>query len=713
MSALLLTFWAFVGAGSAIAVLFSGRWGRRLFVALAVVQSCLSGALAIWTLLSSSTLTLRLWTLPLLGPLSVKATPLGAVFLLVSSFVFAVTAPPLAEDARELGRLRRGAVLLVLYQGLVGVTTLLLLAADVITFSLAWELMSLAVFALVSFRSAQEGVARAGFVTLAMSEAGTLAGIAGLLTLAGAAHSLRFDAIAAATPSLSSTSAWVVFVLALLGFGVKAGLIPMNAWLPDAHAKSPGTVPSLLTGVTLNLGFFAVLTVVGRLLPPEPGFGMTLLLLGAITAIVGMVYANTNAHLRHLLAHSSIENMGIAFAGAGGGLAFVALGHPVIGAMLLIAGVYQAINHAVYKTLLFIGVRGIESATGTSDMDELGGLLKRLPGFGVLFLAGTLAIAGLPPFNGFVSEWLTLEGLLRVVQVSSPAVRLGFAVAGALLALTAGLAVTCFVMVFGSTFAGMARTPKAAAPKKVSRAKTVPMALLATACLALGVLPTLVVPVLDKATMPIAHAHATAALVPPFFEATASNPHGMAPGLLHDLSQIGAQVGKSILPGRSAILLHPGGSSNPVIFAMSPLYSAVVLCLLLGSVYLVFWWLRRRHTVRRERAWAGGLPTLSPSMTYTATAFAAPVRVLFDAVFRPKVEERTEYHGQHFRAAIYRRETRVHIVDRLTLRPVARGLGGLSRLLARMHHGSVNAYAAYVLLSLLVVLGVALLLRPF
>jgi len=713
VNAVLLTFWGLVGAGTAVAWLLPSRTGRRLFVALAIAQGSLAGTFAIWTLAESSPRTMQLWTLPILGPLTIKATPLGAVILLVSALVFAVTAAPLTEDARDLAGVRSGALLLVLYEGLVAVTALLLLAADVITFSFAWELMSLLVFALVSFRSAEDGVARAGYVTLAMSEAGTLAGIAALLVLAGAAHSLRFDLIAAAAPVLSPATAWIVFLLALLGFGVKAGLIPVNAWLPDAHAAAPGTVPSLLTGVTLNLGFFAVLTVIGRLLPPVAGFGMILLLLGSLTAIVGVVYANTNAHLRHVLAHSSIENMGIAFAGAGGGLCFVALGHPVLGAMLLIAGLYQAVNHAIYKTLLFIGVRGIESACGTSDMDRLGGLLKRLPVFGLLFLAGTLAIAGLPPFNGFVSEWLTLEGLLRVVEVSSPVIRLGFAVAGALLALTAGLAVTCFVMVFGSSFTGISRSRQAAAPLPVSRAKIVPMAVLAVVCLGLGVSPTLVVPVLDKATAPIAHAHGTAALVPAFFRASPANPDGISPALLHDLTQIGAQVGKGILPGRGEILLHAGGSANPVVFAMSPFYSVVALSLLFALVYVVFWRLRRRSPVRVGREWDGGLYALAPSMTYTATAFASPVRVLFNAILRPTVEERTELNQQHFRAAIYRREVRVHIVDRLTLRPVAGALQALARFFARMHHGSVNAYAAYILLTLLIVLAAGLLLKPF
>ena len=713
MSALLLSFATLAGAGMLVALVAPGRAGRYVFVALVLAQAALAAVFSIGVLDGAGSGITHLWTLSILGPLTIAATPLGAVLLLVSALVFAATTAPIVGDARESAGVRAGALLLVAFEALFVTTALLLLAADVVTFSFAWELVSLLVFALVSFRATERGTARAGFVALAMSEAGTMAGIVALFVLAGAAHSPRFAAISAAAPGLSAGASWTVFVLALLGFGVKAGLVPVNAWLPDAYAASPGTVPAVLSGVTLNLGLFAVLTVVGRLLPSVAGFGMTMMLLGSLTGVVGIVYASTNADLRRLLAHSSIENMGIAFAAVGGGLCFVAVGHSVLGSMLLIAGLYQAINHAVYKTLLFIGARGVEASCGTTDMDRLGGLLKRLPLFGMFFLAGTLAIAGLPPFNGFVSEWLTFEGLLRVVAVASPAIRLGFAVSGALLALTAGLAVTCFVMVFGASFTGIGRSRRAASPRPVSRSLMVPMAVLAAACLVLGVLPTLVVPVLDKATVSIAHAHGTPALVPAFFQASAGEPHGIAPGLLHDLSQIGARVGKQLLPGRGEVLLHAGGSANPVVFAMSPLYSVVVLTLLFALVYLVFWRLRRRSAVRAGREWDGGLYALAPSMTYTATAFASPVRVLFDAILRPTVEQHTEFREKHFRVTINRREVRVHVVDRLTLRPIASGMRALARFFARMHHGSVNAYAAYILLTLLAVLAVGLLLKPF
>jgi hydrogenase-4 component B len=715
MNWLLLPLFALVAVGFAAAIGLRGGVRRRLFAAIVLAEGGVAAAFAILALGSTHSHLVPLWDLSILGRLSLQATPLGGLFLLVTAVVFAATTPSFVAGSRRYASGWRTTAFLISYQALLASIVLILLAADVITFLFAWELMSLLVFVLVSHDFTDEKVLHPSYLTLAMSEAGSLAGIVGLLLLAARTGSVNFASMASLTASVPGWAAWLVFALAVLGFGVKAGLVPVNAWLPEAYAVAPPPVPAVLSGATLNLGLFAIMKIVGQLLPQRPAFGMIILLLGAVTAVTGIVYANIDVNLRRLLAHSSIENMGIAFAGVGAGLCFLSLGDPVLGAMLLIAGIYQAINHSVYKTLLFIGADAIAASTGTVDMDRLGGLLKRLPWFGLFFLAGTLAIAGLPPFNGFVSEWLTLEGLLRVVQVASPLIRLGFAVAGALLALTAGLAVTCFVMVFGSSFMGIARSRGAAAARRIGRAATLPMAVLAVVCLGLGVLPTLVVPSLNRAVQPIAHASGVGALVPPFFLASAKDAHGMNPGLLHDLSQIGAQVGKGVLPGRGEVLLHAGGKQNPVVFAMSPLYAAAVLLLLLALTYIVFWLVRKRRRVERKKEWDGGLYSLAPSMTYTATAFASPVRVLFNAILRPTITERTETEsaGKHFRTAIHRREEHVHVVDRLTLKPLAAGLKWMARLLARMHHGSVNAYAAYILLSLLLVLAIGLLVKPF
>jgi hydrogenase-4 component B len=282
---------------------------------------------------------------------------------------------------------------------------------------------------------------------------------------------------------------------------------------------------------------------------------------------------------------------------------------------------------------------------------------------------------------------------------------------GAGLALTAALAVTCFVKVFAMSFLGMRRLDK---EQKVIESKSgalAPMVILAALCLAFGVLPTYVIPALSSALSPLASGGSAAeALVPPFF---ASNPaHNTLPSsFVDEFHDLGAQVGQRVLPGRGLVVLHRGGPENPVVFAMSTSYMLVALAVLLLLTYIIvrLWLTRGRQWARRER-WAGGVRKLFPEMTYTATGFSNPVRVIFDAVFRPTtIADKRETVAEHFRTAIRREKERVHLVDKLVLQPVSSAAMGCARLLAAMHHGRFNAYAAYALMALLIALVIGLL----
>jgi hydrogenase-4 component B len=345
-------------------------------------------------------------------------------------------------------------------------------------------------------------------------------------------------------------------------------------------------------------------------------------------------------------------------------------------------------------------------------MDRLGGLIKWMPLTALGFLAGTLSIAALPPFNGFVSEWLVLQTMLRSAELSSSGAKLVFALCGAGLALTAALAVTCFVKVFSMSFLGMRRLDE---KQRVTEAKSgtlAPMAILAALCLAFGVLPTYVIPVLDSALTPLTGASVAEALVPPFFASTPTHQE-LPPAFVKDFHDLGAQVGQSILPGRGLVVLHRGGTENPVVFAMSTSYTFIALIVFLVLTYAVIrLWLTHGRKLVRRPCWDGGMSRLLPEMTYTATGFSNPVRVIFDAVFRPTtVEDTRETVAEHFRTAIRREKERVHLVDKLAFHPVKSATMGFARGLAAMHHGRFNAYAVYGLLTLLVVLIVYLLFQ--
>jgi hydrogenase-4 component B len=328
-----------------------------------------------------------------------------------------------------------------------------------------------------------------------------------------------------------------------------------------------------------------------------------------------------------------------------------------------------------------------------------------MPWTSAFFLVGVLSISALPPLNGFVSEWLTLQTILRSAVLSSTPIKVAFAISGALLALTAGLAVTCFAKVFAMGFLGMPRSEGAAHATEARVGARAPLALLAASCILLGVLPTYVIPAIDRAVVPITHTGASAALVPPFFNVDLQRQENLPAKFVAEFHDLGAQVGGGVLPGRGLVILHRGEEQNPVVFAMSTSYTLVALAAILAVVFIAFRLLSRHRLLRRGPVWAGGLRHLWPGTTYTATGFSNPVRVIFEAILQPAAEEDSvEAVAEHFRTAIKRNRTEVHIVDRLVLDPLIASMGRASAIARKMHVGHVNAYAAYVLLTMLFVL---------
>ena len=517
---------------------------------------------------------------------------------------------------------------------------------------------------------------------------------------------MEFDRIRSAAPALGEAIAWAVFLLSFFGFAVKAGLVPVNSWLPLAHPVAPTNISALLSAVIVNLGIYGIMRFNLDLVPVTgSGPGLIVLVIGSLSALIGILYATVQAEMKRLLAHSTIENMGIVAAGVGAAMIFLANGHLIIAGIALIAALYHLANHAVYKALLFLGTGAVEAGTGTRDLDRLGGIVRAMPWTSAFFLVGVLSISALPPFNGFVSEWLTLQTIFRSAELSSVPIKIVFAISGALLALTAGLAVTCFAKVFAMGFLGMPRSEGAARAAEADFGSRTPLGLLAAFCILLGVLPTYVIPVIDGAVAPLAHQSAAAALVPPFFSGEAQRQEALPAAFLAEFHDLGAQVGRGVLPGRGLVVLHRGGESNPVVFAMSTSYMLVVFAGILGLSFVVFRLLTRRRALARRPAWDGGLRHFWPGITYTATGFSNPVRVVFDAVLRPTTsEDNVEAVARHFRMAITRSRTDVHIVDRFVLDPPVTVLRALAGVVRKMHVGHVNAYAAYVLIAMLLVL---------
>jgi len=702
--ALILVF-ALCGAGAVLGLIIPERRTPALLAwtgSLATLAALWAGGKVLW---AGNGFRGELWTIRSLGTMTVSLNSLSAFFLFLAAVVV------LASSIFSAGYLHRYAGhyslrafnlwYLLLFASIVWI----LIADDVLGFLLAWETMSLLSYLLVNFEHQREGTSQAGYLMLAMGEAGFMAVELVFLFLAVRAGSLEFSALKTAAVGLGPVKRWIIFLLTFFGFGVKAGLVPVNSWLPLAHPAAPANVSAILSGVILNLGLYGIIRVNLDLVPVGTvGAGLVILIVGTLSALVGILYATTESDLKALLAHSSIENIGIVTIGLGAGVIFAACERPVLAGMAFIAAFYHMLNHSVYKTLLFLGAGAVDDRSGTRDLDELGGLIRVMPWTAGVFLAGSLAISALPPFNGFVSEWLTLQTLLRSAELPSTTLRLIFALCGAGLALTAALAVTCFVKAFAMGFLGISRSEQAAKAVEARASQIVPMVLLALLCLLLGVLPTYVIPALNHELQPLIVSGAADALVPPFFASHPAHPE-LPPAFVAEFHNLGAQAGQDVLPGRGLVVMHRGGPENPVVFAMSPSYSCIALAIFLFLTWFVVRRSTRERKINRSELWAGGIPQLLPEMTYTATGFSNPVRVVFQAIFRPNIVEDTRQTvAVHFRTAIRRRRDETHLVDRLFFHPVGDAVTWFARLLAGMHHGRLTAYVAYTVGFLLIIL---------
>jgi hydrogenase-4 component B len=704
---LLMDIFFLLCAGGALSVLVAGERWTLLILGLVGSLASLAAGAAACLLLVRGGFAVKLWSLPSVGTVTLSPDRLSALFMLVSVFVF------LPASIYSVGYLQhyRGhfdlRTLCVCYFGLFASVVLVLSAGDAISFLISWELMSLLAYLLVNYQRRREEDPRPGYLMLTLGEAGFLGVTLAFLILAAFSNGLSFAGLRTHLSSFGVGARWSVFLLSFLGFSVKAGLIPFNRWLPQAHPIAPANVSALLSGVLLNLGVYGIARVNLDLAPAASvGPGVVVLLAGTLSALAGILYANRGNDIKEVLANSSIENMGLICAGLGAAMVFMASGQPIIAGIALIAAAYQMTNHSVYKSLLFFGAGVIDTQAGTRQMDQLGGLIRRMPGVAFFFLVGALSISALPPLNGFVSEWLTLQSLLQSAVLSSRAVKMIFALCGAGLALTAGLVITCFVKFYAMTFLGVSRSkgaPPDVAP--IHPSIRAAMGISAALCVLLGVLSSYFIPVLGQAVARLTGGNATSALVPPFFAPASSRSLLPAP-FLADFHSLGAQLGHSFLPGPGLVVLHRGGEQNPVVFAMSTAFMALVLFLLLGiSFALVRGLISRGRQTARRRVWAGGLPSLLPELTYTATGFSNPVRVTFNAIFHPRQsEDRREIVAIHFRARITRVVEEVHVLDRILFVPMAGRAQQIAQRFAGMHHGRLNAYAAYILGTLLVVL---------
>ncbi len=444
------------------------------------------------------------WALPSGVPFllySVRLDPLSAFFLLALSLLAVCVSVYSIGYLRHGVAARRPGIFFCFFNLMLLALTLVFTASNVIFFLVAWELVVVTSYFLVITDHGSAEAREGGMLYLLMSRGGTGMLYLGFLLLATASGSMEFQALHGVGGRLNPVFGAAAFLLLFFGFGVKAGIIPLHIWLPAAHPVAPSNVSALMSGIVIKTGIYGMTRVFFDFYGDAPVWaGMLVLVVGVISALLGVLYALMEHDLKRLLAYHSIENIGIILMGFGSALLFRSFGHPQLAALALVAGLFHTLNHGVFKSLLFMGAGSVLHGAKTRNMEEMGGLIRRMPWTAFYFLIGAVAISGLPPLNGFVSEWLTYQGLLAGFGATPTLTRVAFPIAGALLALTAALAAACFVKAFGITFLALPRSEDAEQATEASLSMNAGMAGLAIACVVLGLGATWLIPLFAPIT---------------------------------------------------------------------------------------------------------------------------------------------------------------------------------------------------------------------
>ena len=461
----------------------------------------------------------------------------------------------------------------------------------------------------------------------------------------------------------------MAFFAALIGFGAKAGIVPLHVWLPYAHPAAPSHISGVMSGVMIKTAIYGLIRVYFDFMGGEfPWWwGVTILIAGTVSALLGVMYALMEHDLKGLLAFHSVENIGIILLGIGAGMIFHTYGLPELAALGLLAGLYHTINHATFKALLFFGAGALQFSTHTRNIEEYGGLLRRMPWTGACFLIGAVSIAALPPTNGFVSEWLVFQSLFLSVQLPPLLLKLMLPIAAAMLALTGALALACFAKAFGLSFLAQPRSPQARRAKEVPWSMRAGMGFLAGACVVLGLAPMLVIPLLDRVT-----------------------------ALLTGVS-ISVQV-----------LALDGWVVAPVTVEFSSISTPVLAVLLVGAGgvgVLIARLCGKGLRARYYKTWGCGL-NLTPRMEYSAMGFAQPIKQVFETIYQPAVKlereflEQSKYFIKHQRF-----ESHIHpMFETYLYEPVVRRLLALADRLRVIQAGSLHVYLSYIFLTLVLLL---------
>lgn len=593
-------------------------------------------------------------------------TPLGAIFVILVALV-AVPAALYWTGYAPHGM--SGRLTACGFATFVTVLLLVPAAASVATFMFLWEMMALTSLALVlTDQSGREAARSAGVWYGVITHVGAAFILAAFLLMTAHSGAQTFATLESHARTLAPGARAVIFLLALVGFGSKAGVVPFHVWLPRAHPEAPSPVSALMSGAMVALGVYGIVLFGNVLLGGGPvWWWLVVLALGGVSALYGSLHAANSTDLKKLLAYSTTDNIGLVLLAVGASGLFVATGHGRLGALSLVAAFFILVSHAMFKGALFLAAGSVQVATGTRDLDLLGGLLRRMPQTGALFLVAAASICALPPLNGFVGEWLLFQSLLHGVNLGSTSGDVAVPLAVAALALTAGLTIVAFVKAAGVGFLGRPRSPGADDAVEVATSMRLGVGLLVTMCVVAGVAPMTILPALERAVR------------------TA-------------LPRVGAGP---VTHGLQLQLVGVRGVLAPTVLTASLVVAMIVVASLRRG-------LSRRRDVRVTEAWGCGRELVTARMQYTATSFAEPVQRVFDDVLRP-VRDLDVSHAAESRYVIESISYRSHVDDRIEsalYTPVIKSVRRWGQIARRLQPGSVHRYLAYGLVALVVTLVV-------
>ena len=650
-----ISAWLLVGVLGVLALRRLALVARVLFPAGGVIALALFGLA-----LDAAFDTPEVATLPL-GlpglPFHLRLDSLSAFFLMVIGGASA------GVSAFAAGYFRKGegtppGLLCLEYHVFLASMALVVLADDAYAFMVMWETMALSSFFLVIANHRIPEIRSAGYLYLLIAHIGAL----GILLCFGVLQADTGDYTFANMRAQSHTSFWAsaAFLLALLGFGAKAGLVPLHVWLPEAHPAAPSPVSALMSAVMLKTAVYGVLRVSFDLLHVQLWWwGVVLLALGLASALFGVVFAAAQVDMKRLLAYSSIENIGLLFAGIGLAVLFSAYDMKPMAALALTAALYHVASHAFFKSLLFVGTGAVLHATGERSLGKLGGLIRYMPWVAWLTLVGALACAGLPPLAGFVSEWLLLQSFLFTPGLPSSFLNMLIPVVAALIALVSALSGYVMVKFFGVVFLGQPREEALSRAHDAGGWERLGMLWLVAGCLALGLLPVQFIGLIDPVTRQLT----------------------------------GAGLGSTVAAG--GWLLVPvdidRASYGPVLFLLGVAAGSVLAWLLVRGLY--------HGRLRRSPAWDCGFPWQTARIQDTAEGFGQPIRQIFEPLFRMERELPSPFDA----SPRYRVTIGDHFWHWIYL-PIAAGVDRLSRAIGLLQQGRIAVYLLYSFLTLIAVL---------